>query len=226
MNSSQSGTLTSFFRLLTGRHHASHTRSNSTPHSQRRLSRRFVWINPLPTTSHLTDLDEKRIQLTEVLDEYGFNWQVWAVASSGFFTDSYNLFATNVILPALAYIYWPNDNSLHNDTIINAVSLGGSILGQITFGISADCFGRQKLYGMELIIVIFATLGVAQSSWGFAAPISSQPQSSMSIAGWLIGWRFLMGIGIGAEYPLSSIISSGKNQNMNSSISSRLLTSL
>jgi PHS family inorganic phosphate transporter-like MFS transporter len=143
-----------------------------------------------------------------VLDEYGFNWQVWAVASSGFFTDSYNLFATNIILPAVAYIYWPNDNNLDHDTIINAVSLGGSILGQIIFGILADRYGRQKLYGVELIIVIFATLGVAQSSWGFAASISSQ--RSMSITGWLIWWRCLMGVGIGAEYPLSSIISSGK----------------
>jgi len=155
-----------------------------------------------------------------VLDEYGFNWQVWAVASSGFFTDSYNLFATNIILPALAYIYWPNVTNLGHDMIINVVSLGGSILGQIVFGVSADRYGRQKLYGVELIIVIFATLGVAQSSWGFATPrFSPQPQSSMSITGWLIGWRFVMGVGIGAEYPLSSIISSGKS-DMNSLTSS------
>lgn len=32
----------------------------------------------------------------------------------------------------------------------------------------------------------------------------------MSIFGWLLGWRLFMGAGIGAEYPLSSVITSGK----------------
>jgi PHS family inorganic phosphate transporter-like MFS transporter len=173
------------------------------------LSKRRFWINPLPTTSHLTALAQRRIQLTKVLDSYGFNWQVWAVAASGFFTDSYNLFATNVILPALAYVYWPNDSRFDHETAINAVSLAGSLIGQILFGILADLYGRQKLYGVELIVVIVATLGVAQSSAGVAWPDSSH--TSMSIFGWLLGWRLAMGCGIGAEYPLSSIITSGES---------------
>lgn len=174
-----------------------------------RFHKRTFWINPLPTANHLTNLAQRRIQLTKVLDSYGFNWQVWAVAASGFFTDSYNLFATNVILPALAYVYWPNDTQFDHETVINVVSLAGSIIGQIVFGVLADLCGRQKLYGVELIIVIVATLGVAQSSLGIVWPDSSH--TSMSIFGWLLGWRLVMGCGIGAEYPLSSIITSGKS---------------
>ena len=54
------------------------------------------------------------------------------------------------------------------------------------------------MYGLELIIIIFATLAQALSS--------NSP--SMSIVGVIIFWRVLMGIGIGGDYPLSSIITS------------------
>ena len=124
---------------------------------------------------------------------------MWAVASSGFFTDSYNLFSTNVILPALAYVYWGDDISGDHESAINALTLAGSILGQLLFGYLADKYGRTKLYGFELIIVIFSTIGVTQSSAGWGG-------KSMDITASLYCWRFLMGIGIGAEYPLSAVI--------------------
>lgn len=111
---------------------------------------------------------------------------MWAVAATGFFTDSYNLFATNVIFTSLSYIYWADDTSTGHVTTINILTLSGSIVGQLLFGFLADKFGRQKLYGIELIIVIFTTIGVTQSSNG---------EGSMDIMKWLCAWRFLMGIG-------------------------------
>ena len=119
-----------------------------------------------------------------------FGWQVWWVASSGFFTESYNLFATNVILPSLAFIYWSNDPNSDHETEINATTLAGSLLGQLIFGFLSDRFGRRKLYGLELIVVIFGTLGLRQSSAGY--------NGSMKILGWLMFWRFFVGLGIGA----------------------------
>lgn len=58
--------------------------------------------------------------------------------------------------------------------------------------------GRKRMYGLELILIIFATL--AQSL--------SAPSPAISIVGLIIFWRVLMGIGIGGDYPLSSIITS------------------
>jgi MFS transporter, PHS family, inorganic phosphate transporter len=121
------------------------------------------------------------------------------VAASGFFTDSYNLFATNVILPSLVFVYWTEDTSGDHETAINCITLAGSLLGQLIFGYLADRFGRRKLYGLELIVVIFGTLGMVQSSAGYN-------QQSMSILGWIMFWRFFVGLGIGAEYPLSAVI--------------------
>jgi PHS family inorganic phosphate transporter-like MFS transporter len=127
------------------------------------------------------------------------------VAASGFLTDSYNLFATNVILPALAFIYWPSRTDSHNETLINILTLVGSIVGQVGFGLLADRLGRQRLYGLELIIVTVSTLGLAQSGYGI---IIGDGRTSMDFLSWTLFWRFVMGIGIGAEYPLSAVITS------------------
>jgi PHS family inorganic phosphate transporter-like MFS transporter len=139
-----------------------------------------------------------RQQVTLMIDKHGFDYKVWLVASSGFFTDSYNLFAANVILPSLGYIYWPTTTDQLPELKINVSTLFGSLVGMLVFGFLADIYGRRKLYGLELIVVIFGTLGIVQASIGY--------DNSMNIMGWLIFWRFFMGMGIGAEYPLSAVI--------------------
>lgn len=95
--------------------------------------------------------------------------------------------------------------------MINILTLTGSIVGQLVFGILADQYGRQKLYGVELIIVTVATLGLAQSAYGVPVLIDGTLRTSMKIVSWVEFWRFIMGIGIGAEYPLSAVITSGKH---------------
>ncbi|KAG6871617.1 hypothetical protein C0995_002344 [Termitomyces sp. Mi166 len=74
----------------------------------------------------------------------------------------------------------------------------GNLVGQLLFGWLADVVGRKRMYGIELMIIIIATFGQAVSGGGHA----------VSILGVLIVWRFLMGIGIGGDYPLSAVISS------------------
>ena len=119
------------------------------------------------------------------------------MAASGFFTDSFNLFASNVILPCLAFVYW-DTHSPDRQITMNALTLAGSAVGQILFGFLADKYGRQRLYGVELVIVIFSTIGLAQSSTGVVDMTTGQ--SSMDISGWLMAWRFVMGIGIGQSH--------------------------
>ncbi|KAK0733376.1 phosphate transporter [Lasiosphaeria miniovina] len=107
----------------------------------------------------------------------------------------YNLFATNVILATLSFVYFPNDRWC--GLIINVFTLLGSVCGQLLFGYLADRYGRTRLYGIELVLVIVSTIGVATSSTGYG---------DMSFLALFTWWRFVMGVGIGAEYPLSAII--------------------
>jgi MFS transporter, PHS family, inorganic phosphate transporter len=100
---------------------------------------------------------------------------------------SYNLFSTNVILASVAFVYWPEGNSWHG-LLINFFTLFGSVLGQLLFGYLADRFGRTRLYGIELVLVIVSTIGVATSSHGY--------DNGMSFLGLFIWWRFVMGIGL------------------------------
>jgi MFS transporter, PHS family, inorganic phosphate transporter len=103
-----------------------------------------------------------------------------------------------MVLPMLKIVYWQNSLPAHQQTAINLATLVGTIIGQLTFGILADRYGRKRMYGYELIIVIVATVGLALCSKG--------AQSSVNILAWVISWRLLMGIGIGADYPLSAVI--------------------
>ncbi|KAK2591402.1 hypothetical protein QQS21_010908 [Conoideocrella luteorostrata] len=141
---------------------------------------------------------QDRQQLRYELDLNSWNLRIWGVAASGFLTDSYNLFSTNVILASVAFVYYP-DGGQWPSLLINLFTLLGSVIGQLLFGFLADYFGRTRLYGIELVLVIVSTIGVATSSRGVG---------DLSFLGLFIWWRFVMGIGIGAEYPLSAVITS------------------
>ncbi|KAJ5820319.1 major facilitator superfamily domain-containing protein [Penicillium riverlandense] len=139
-----------------------------------------------------------RAGVINIFDHNGFDFQVFIVAASGFLTDSYALFATNVILPILAFLYWPNQTNRQPELYINVATLAGSAFGQLLFGWLTDRLGRRKLYGLELVLVIFATLGMSQASTGM--------HKNMDILSWIAFYRFFLGMGIGAEYPLSAVI--------------------
>jgi PHS family inorganic phosphate transporter-like MFS transporter len=133
-----------------------------------------------------------------------FRYHVRAVvvAGIGFFTDSYDIFAINLVTSILGMVYWqgPDEGVLPTNvsTGLKAATSGGAVLGQIGFGWLADVIGRRKMYGVELAIIILATL--AQSL--------SAPSSAVTITGLLVFWRVIMGIGIGGDYPLSAVITS------------------
>ncbi|KAK4659771.1 hypothetical protein QC762_113820 [Podospora pseudocomata] len=142
------------------------------------------------------DLQDRQ-QLRYELDLNSWNLRIWGVAASGFLTDSYNLFATNVILASLSFVYFPHERWC--GLIINFFTLLGSVVGQLLFGYLADKYGRTRLYGIELVLVIVSTIGVATTSTGYG---------DISFLALFTFWRFVMGIGIGAEYPLSAVITS------------------
>lgn len=108
------------------------------------------------------------------------------------------IFAINTVVPMLAAVYWEGAIPSQFQLGLNVATLCGSMLGQVTFGVLADIYGRRKMYGLELIVTIVGSLGFAMSSPGV--------NNSMSMIGWLVFFRLLTGVGIGADYPLSAVI--------------------
>jgi MFS transporter, PHS family, inorganic phosphate transporter len=113
-------------------------------------------------------------------------------------TSTVQIFAVNTVLPMLNYVYWNNAPTANNTVLINLSLLAGTLIGQLIFGVLGDRYGRRKLYGWELLILTVATLFMTIASRGAL-------QNTSRVA-WIAAWRFLMGIGIGGDYPLSAVI--------------------
>ncbi|RIB09674.1 phosphate transporter [Gigaspora rosea] len=132
-----------------------------------------------------------------------FHVRTCIIAGIGFFTDAYDLFVINFVSIMLSYTdsHYMSYNPIVRASIDMALKMSaacGTLLGQLVFGWCADRFGRKRMYGLELSIMIVATFGSAMSSGSFA------------ITTWasLIFWRFILGVGIGGDYPVSAVITS------------------
>lgn len=145
-------------------------------------------------------LERRRLALEEI-DKAGFGWtqvKMIMIAGVGFMTDSYDIFAINLSVNFLQWVYWNGTIPDSTNTLIKVATSVGTVIGQVGFGTVADIVGRKKIYGLELAIMIFAT--IAQVVLGESPAINFVAIFS--------SLRILMGIGIGGDYPLSSIISS------------------
>ena len=80
---------------------------------------------------------------------------------------------------------------------ITGIALVGTLLGQLFFGVLGDKMGRKKVYLITLLLMITATIGQASSA---------STVRGFGMVTWLVLWRFVLGFGIGGEYPLSATI--------------------
>ncbi|MCE4608077.1 MAG: MFS transporter [Caldisphaeraceae archaeon] len=119
--------------------------------------------------------------------------KVWFTAGMGFFTDAYDLFVIGIILVILSDLNSPSfPQTIFYKSILASSAVFTAILGQLIFGRIADILGRKKVYGVEASILAAGALLSA-----FSPNIY-----------WLIFSRFLLGFGIGGDYPISATIMS------------------
>ncbi|KAI8137247.1 hypothetical protein BJV82DRAFT_636314 [Fennellomyces sp. T-0311] len=122
------------------------------------------------------------------------------ISSAGFFTDAYDIFIINLVTPMLGYIYYKK----YDDKMPSAIQgpfkgmvSFGQLVGQLTFGFLGDAFGRKAIYGIELLVIIIATINCATSA---------STVEGVGAVGFLGFWRFVLGFGIGGDYPMSSTV--------------------
>ncbi|EEQ91421.2 inorganic phosphate transporter [Blastomyces dermatitidis ER-3] len=159
---------------------------------------RFKIKNRTENFTHIPELHLRRHRVFDELDATHFQGLVVFVAGVIFFIDGYDIFGDHNPYAFACLLAW-SDALGNRDCYARCLPPPvRTIIGQYALGVLADLYGRRKMYGLELLVIIITTVGVTMASEG-----ASQ---SMNLAGWLIFWRFLMGIGIGADYPLSAVI--------------------
>ncbi|CAG8523937.1 5598_t:CDS:2 [Paraglomus occultum] len=128
----------------------------------------------------------------------GFFVRLCLVTGAGFLTAAYDLFAINLVSLMLGYVYYKEQKELpvNTDLCLKISGQVGAIVGQILFGYLADHYGRRKMYGVELMLTIGATIS--------STLVGNSPK--VSIIGSLIFYRLILGIGAGGNYPLSAVI--------------------
>jgi MFS transporter, PHS family, inorganic phosphate transporter len=118
-----------------------------------------------------------------------FHLRAVLVSGMGFFTDAYDLFVIG-IASALITKDW-NLSSGHL-ALLNSTMLFAAFLGALVLGRFADLGGRKRVYWLVAAIMIVAALG-----------------SALSPSFWvLIAFRFLLGFGVGGDYPVSAVLMS------------------
>ena len=116
-------------------------------------------------------------------------WKIMFISGMGFFTDAYDLFIIGIVM-SLIKTDW--HVTALEESLVNSTALLASAFGALLFGRVADMLGRKRIYGFEVLVLAAGALASA-----FAPNIL-----------WLIALRFILGIGIGGDYPVSATIMS------------------
>lgn len=116
-----------------------------------------------------------------------FQRKVTLLSAGGTFLDGFDLTIVAVALPAVIK-QWQLGAGAQSMVVSSAII--GSFIGAVWLGRLTDRFGRKAMYVIDLLgFVVFAALSAfAQSAWQ------------------LILFRFLLGVGIGADYPISATL--------------------
>ena len=136
--------------------------------------------------------DVQSRDLIAALDEASlsrFHLRAVLVSGMGFFTDAYDLFVIGIASTLIAKDWNLSSGQL---ALLNSTMLFAAFVGALVLGRFADLGGRKRVYWLVAAIMIVAALG-----------------SALSPTYWvLIGFRFLLGFGVGGDYPVSAVLMS------------------
>jgi MFS transporter, PHS family, inorganic phosphate transporter len=128
--------------------------------------------------------------LVTALDEASLgrsHFRAVLASGMGFFTDAYDLFVIGIASALITRDWHLGPGQL---AVLNSTMLAAAFLGAMVFGRYADVVGRKRVYWLVAAIMIAGALGsaLAGSFWV------------------LIGFRFLLGVGVGGDYPVSAVM--------------------
>ncbi len=138
-------------------------------------------MSEIPSRDLIAELDEAALSR--------FHLRAVLVSGMGFFTDAYDLFVIGIASTLIAKEWNLSPGKL---AVLNSTMLAAAFLGALVFGRFADVAGRKRVYWMVAAIMVVGALGsaLAPSFWV------------------LIVFRFVLGFGVGGDYPVSAVMMS------------------
>ncbi|XP_028112019.1 probable inorganic phosphate transporter 1-8 [Camellia sinensis] len=135
-----------------------------------------------------------------------YHYKAIIIAGMGLFTDAYDLFCIPPIMRLIGRVYYDDVDDpkkryqvpIAITSAMVAIALLGAVIGQLVFGHLGDRMGRRRVYGITLMLMVLSSIGC-----GFS--ICTSPICVLTSLGF---FRFLLGVGIGGDYPLSATIMS------------------
>lgn len=123
-------------------------------------------------------------QRLDASDRTRMMWLLWALSAGLIALDGFDFFIIGIALPFLR-----RDFSLSTVEVgsVAVAAIAGSLIGSLTLGAITDQVGRQRMLIVDVALFIVATAGTVLA-WNAVS---------------IIAFRFLVGIAIGADYPIS-----------------------
>jgi MFS family permease len=118
-----------------------------------------------------------------------FHHRAVVISGAGFFTDAYDLFVISTVA-ALVSKQW--NLSTAQTSWVTGSAILAAFVGALAFGRLADVLGRKRVYVVVALIMIIGAVASA------AAPSFL----------WLVVARFVLGLGVGGDYPVSAVLMS------------------
>ncbi|KAI0033557.1 MFS Git1p-related glycerophosphoinositol and glycerophosphocholine permease [Vararia minispora EC-137] len=125
-------------------------------------------------------------------------------AGTALFSDGY---ANNVIGSVKTFLgrVYPGSISTHDSTVLTSLAFAGFVVGMLVFGYLSDKLGRK--FGM------MTAVGIVFLFSGLSAASSGANGSIRGLVAMLSACRFLIGIGLGAEYPCGSVAAAEQSED-------------
>ncbi|KAI0302380.1 major facilitator superfamily domain-containing protein [Multifurca ochricompacta] len=122
-------------------------------------------------------------------------------AGTALFSDGY----ANGVIGSVLKILYPEAVKHNNySKTLTSVAFAGTVVGMLVFGYVSDKIGRK--FGM------MAATGIVALFSGLSAASSGAHHSPSGLLAMLCACRFLLGIGVGAEYPCGSVAASEQSE--------------